>query len=236
MELPNLLIAFGAGMVLFFSPCIAPVIPAYISSISGVGWRELEGRRGVDWRVMRNVLAFVLGFSALFIVMGLGLSALSGTLGLRAWVNRVGGALILVLALHMLELINIPLLNREFSAGAKVRARGLGGSLLMGAAFGFAWTPCTGPVLAAILARAAGGELAQSAGLMAGFSAGLAVPFIAAGAFTARMAGWIRRHGNALRWVNRATGVVLVVLAVLIFTGRLDGLLAQLFNALNLTQ
>lgn len=235
MEAPSFFIAFAAGLVLFFSPCIAPVIPAYISSISGVGWRELEGQRGVNWRVMANVLAFVVGFSLLFMVMGLGLSAFSSTLGLRAWVNRIGGGLILVLALHMLELINIPFLNREFSASGKVRARGYGGSLLMGATFGFAWTPCTGPVLAAILAKAAGGEIAQSVGLMTGFSAGLAVPFIVAGAFTAQTVGWIRRHGNLLRGVNRATGVALIVLGVLIFTGKLDGLLAQLFNALNLT-
>lgn len=234
METPSFIIAFAAGVVLFFSPCIAPVIPAYLASISGVSWRALQQQRGINWKVMSNVFAFVIGFSALFIVMGLGLSVFSATLGLRQWVNRIGGLVILALALHMLELINLPFLNREFNMSAKVRPHGYFGSLLMGAAFGFAWTPCTGPVLAAILAQAASGEIGRSLGLMSSFSAGLAVPFIVTGALTSQATNWIRSHGHWMKWINRVTGVVLIGLGVLIFTGKLDGLLAQLFNALNL--
>jgi len=234
METPSLIIAFLAGVVLFFSPCIAPVIPAYLSSISGVSWQSLQKQRGINWKVMSNVFAFVVGFSMLFIIMGLGLSLFSSTLGLREWVNRIGGLVILVLALHMLELINLPFLNREFNMSGKVKAHGYFGSLLMGSAFGFAWTPCTGPVLAAILAQAAAGEIGQSLGLMSSFSAGLAVPFIVTGALTSQATNWIRSHGHWMKWINRITGVVLIGLGVLIFTGKLDGLLAQLFSTMNL--
>ncbi len=234
-ELPSFLGALVAGLVLFFSPCIAPVIPAYLSSISGVSWKEMnEG--GINWKVMSNAFAFVLGFSALFILMGMMLGFFSTVSGFRTWVNYIGGTLILVLALHMLELITIPFLNREFNVSGKVKPKGYLGSTMMGASFGLAWTPCTGPVLAAILTLAADtGEVFQSGWLMLGFSVGLAIPFLLTGLFTAQVTQWLARQRNFMKWLNRVTGVVLLVLGVLIFTGRLDGLLGRLFNWLGIS-
>jgi len=234
-EIPSFLGAVVAGLVLFFSPCIAPVIPAYLSSISGVSWKEMN-EDGINWKVMANAFAFVTGFSVLFILMGLMLGFFSTVGGFRTWVNYIGGTLILVLALHMLELITIPFLNREFNISDKVKPRGYLGSIMMGGAFGLAWTPCTGPVLATILALAANtGEVFQSGWLMFGFSVGLAIPFLLTGLFTARVTQWLARQRNFMKWLNRVTGVVLLVLGVLIFTGRLDGLLGSLFNWLGIS-
>ncbi|HEY5596258.1 MAG TPA: cytochrome c biogenesis protein CcdA [Candidatus Bipolaricaulota bacterium] len=236
METPSFAVAFLGGLLLFFSPCIAPVIPAYLSAISGVRWSQLQDPRGLRWRVMSNALAFVLGFSTLFILMGVLLGLLSGISGVRGWVNVIGGAVILILALHMLELIRIPLLDREFSVSDKVQPKGYLGSALLGGAFGLAWTPCTGPVLATILTLSASTEtMGQSALLMAAFSAGLAIPFLLTGAFTSRISKWLSAHQAFMRWLHRATGVMLIVLGVLIFTGRLEGLLGWLLGVLNIS-
>lgn len=236
METPSLAVAFVGGVLLFFSPCIAPVIPAYLSAIASVGWSQLQDSRGLRWRVMSNALAFVLGFSALFVLMGVLLGLLSGVSGVRAWVNTVGGAIILILALHMLELIRIPFLDREFSMSGKIQPKGYLGSALLGGAFGLAWTPCTGPVLATILTLSASTEtMAQSALLMAAFSAGLAIPFLLTGAFTSHVSRWISGHQTFMRWLHRVTGVLLIVLGVVIFTGRLEGVLGWLFGVLNIS-
>lgn len=230
METPTLVAAFLAGIALFLSPCIAPLIPAYLVSIAEVRWDELE-RRGTRRKILTNALAFVLGFSALFILVGTLLGTLSGWLGFRVWINRIGGALVLVLALHLLELIRLPFLDRELHVGSKVKRRGYLGSALMGGAFGLAWSPCTGPILAAILALSAStGAVGQSALLMTVFSAGLAVPFLLAGAFTGQVAAWLRRHRQTMLWVNRAAGIVLIALGVLIFTGRVDAVLGRFFS------
>lgn len=235
METPSFFAALVAGLILFFSPCIAPVIPAYLSSISGVSWKEMN-KPGINWKVMANAGWFVGGFSLLFILMGLLLGYFSTIPGFRTWVNYIGGTLILVLALHMLELINIPFLNREFNVSGRVKPRGYLGSAMMGGAFGLAWTPCTGPVLATILAFAANtGEVVQSGWLMFGFSMGLAIPFLATGLFTSRVTQWLSRQRHFMKWLNRVTGVILIVLGVLIFTGRLDALLGRLFNWLGIS-
>jgi len=230
METPTLALAFVSGMLLFFSPCIAPVIPAYLASIAGVRWSELEDQRQARRRVMTNALFFVLGFSLLFIVMGSTLGYLSGLMvGVQFWINRIGGVIILVLALHMLELIDIPFLSREFNVGHKVGGGGYARSAAMGGAFGLAWTPCTGPILAAILALSAtSGSFLQGAWLMSAFSLGLAVPFMVAGAFTAGVSRWLREHGGAMRWANRVAGVLLIALGVFVFTGRVQTLLGFL--------
>lgn len=237
METPSLAISFISGMLLFFSPCIAPVIPAYLASISGVRWSELQDQKSIRWDMMANAFAFVIGFSLIFVALGSTLGYLSSLMvGLQVWINRVGGMLIIVLALHMLELINIPFLSREFNVSGKVQRKGYVGSALMGSAFGLAWTPCTGPILAAILALSAtSGSFVQGAWLMTAFSAGLAIPFLLAGAFTAGVSEWLSSHRGFIAGANRAAGVLLIVLGVFIFTGRVQTLLGAMFNFFDLS-
>jgi cytochrome c-type biogenesis protein len=236
MEAPTLIVAFFAGMTLFISPCIAPLIPAYLASISGVRWSELSQKNEIRWQVMKNALAFVVGFSLIFILAGMLLSFLSSEIiGLKEWINRIGGLLILVLALHMLELINIPFLNREFNATGKVSNKGQWySSALMGSTFGLAWTPCTGPILALILSLSANtGSVSEGSMLMVAFSSGLALPFLLTGAFSASVSSWLMKNRHIIVWFNRVAAVLLIVLGIYIFTGRIETLLGAFFNFFN---
>ncbi|MFQ5794368.1 MAG: cytochrome c biogenesis CcdA family protein [Candidatus Bipolaricaulia bacterium] len=232
IQAPSLLISFGAGLTLFFSPCIAPIIPAYLANIAGVDATALSGdaSRSVRRQILKNAFAFVIGFSVLFILLGSTLGYLSGLLsGFQVWMNRIGGTLILILALHMLGIIEIPLLNRSFEVGAGKggeKRKSYLGSTIMGASFGLGWTPCTGPILAAILAFAATtGSTYQGTILLIAFSAGLAIPFLVTGLFTSAIARWLRSSPKLIVRINQAAGAVLVALGVIIFAGRIQALI-----------
>ncbi len=234
MEAPGLLVSFMAGIVLFVSPCVAPLIPAYLASLAGVNLRQLPresaDRRALQGRVFQNALAFVMGFSIVFILMGTFIGTLSGLVpSFQSWLNRIGGALILILSLHMLGLIEIPLWRRGISLTPQVGGgipRGLLRSAAMGLAFGVSFSPCTGPALGAILAyTATEGSTLKGAMLMTSFSAGLAVPFLLTGLFTLGVARWLNSAPRLLEGLQLAGGVLLLALGVLVFTGRLPSLI-----------
>jgi len=234
METPGLVISFLTGIALFASPCVAPLIPAYLATISGVRLSELQQdeKRAVQRAILSHALVFVLGFSLVFVLLGTFVGYLSSlAVGFQVWLDRVGGALIIVLAFHMLGLIKIPLLEREAALGAPKGASGRWKSAIMGISFGISWTPCTGPVLGAILALSATtGSWLQAAALMSAFSAGLAVPFLMAGWFTMGAARLLARSPAALIWINRIAGVFLLALGVIVFSGRLQGLIGLFYR------
>ncbi|MDQ3571116.1 MAG: cytochrome c biogenesis protein CcdA [Actinomycetota bacterium] len=225
---PGILIAFAAGMLSFLSPCVLPLVPGYLSLMSGVemtGLRSDEGAvaTGVDTRrVLRSTLLFVAGFTVVFVVLGATASALGQALREHQVVlNRVAGVVIIVMGLAMAGLVVPGALLRERRIHLSPARLGAFAPPVMGMAFAFGWTPCIGPVLAAVLALAATeGTLAQGVLLLLAYSLGLGVPFVAAGLALNRLTGafaWFRRHYRAISLVS---GLLLAGFGVLLLTNR----------------
>jgi cytochrome c-type biogenesis protein len=234
-----LITAFGAGLLSFISPCVLPIVPGYLSFISGVTIEDLkEKKRAAAMRVFISALFFVSGFSLVFISLGASATVISSFL--RDYSNIIGkvaGALIIILGIHYVGLYKIKWLNYEkrFQVGSK--KIGLLSSFIMGFAFAFGWTPCIGPILAGILALAAAEEtVGRGILLLTFYSAGLAIPFlITALAFNAfvSVSGFIKRHFRVIEVVG---GVFLIAVGVLIFTnslGILSGMISNWFPWLN---
>lgn len=219
-------LAFSAGLLSFLSPCVLPLVPIYLGYLTGAG----AGNQQVSVAqsrafTMLHGIAFVVGFSLVFIAWG----AIGGALGdlVRSpWALRAGAVLLFVMGLHLLGVIRIPWLYMEKRVEVQ---RGenpnLISSLLVGGAFGAGWTPCVGPVLGAILGLALqGGGVLQGAGLLAVYSLGLAVPFLLVAAGLGQASAAIRRLGPYLRYVEMASGVLIIAIALLLFTGNLTEL------------
>lgn len=212
----HLTLAFGAGMLGFLSPCILPLVPGYVSFVSGISLMELnpgERRRHLA-QVLLTTGLFVLGFSIIFTALGASASALGAfVMTNRQWLGRVGGIVVVLLGLSVLGIVKVPGLYRERRFQLERRPRGLLGAVPVGMAFGFAWTPCVGPVLAGILALAATAQgIANGAMLLFVYSLGLGLPFlVAAGLLTsaADTFRWIRRNGRAIEAIS---GVFLVLM------------------------
>jgi cytochrome c-type biogenesis protein len=213
---PSLGVAFAAGVLSFLSPCVLPLVPTYLAYIGGSG----AAKRAL---LLRNAMLFVLGFSLVFVAMGASASALGSLLrDYRTELMMVGGVIVIGFGLVMLGVVRLPFLYRDTRRplGEDARPQTPVGALTLGAAFGFAWTPCIGPVLGAILTMAgASGTLASGVGLLAVYSLGLAIPFLlAAVAFEPflRVSRGLRRH---LPWIERAAGALLVIVGVMMVTG-----------------
>ena len=214
-----MLAAFGAGLVSFLSPCVLPLVPGYLSAVSGVSPSELAD---AGWRrVLVPSLLFVASFSLIFIFYGLSATALGELLrDHRSTLETVSGVLIIVMGVLFVASVAVPRLNREWHFEALMERVGRGGPIVAGAAFAIAWTPCIGPTLAAILAAAAVTESAgEGAVLLTFYSLGLALPFLATALAFSRMTtafDAVKRHYGALVVVG---GVILVAMGVLILTG-----------------
>jgi cytochrome c-type biogenesis protein len=211
--------AIAAGVVSFLSPCVLPLVPGYLSAVSGVTPDDLE--RAPARRVLVPSLLFVASFSLIFILLGLGATAVGSTLNThRVTLERVGAALIIVLGAVFMLAPFVGGLNREWHVDGLMRVAGRGGPVVAGAAFAIAWTPCIGPTLTAILSAAAiSGSEAHGALLLAFYSAGLGIPFlIVALAFgrATNALGVVKRHFPVVIAVG---GAVLVAMGVLIWTG-----------------
>jgi cytochrome c-type biogenesis protein len=221
----SVLVAFGAGLLSFLSPCVLPLIPGYLSFISGKSASELRegsGRGGVFFRT----LFFVLGFSAVFVTLGLIFSG-GGMLfagSASRWVSMAAGSIIALFGLNMIFDF-IKALNREARAQVSSRPAGAAGSFVVGMAFGAGWTPCIGPILASILIVAArSGRAAEAVLLLASYSLGLALPFLLAGLFFERLSplmAWFKKRGRELRI---GSGLLLVALGLAMAFGRLTAL------------
>ena len=217
--------ALIGGLLSFLSPCVLPLVPPYLCYLGGTSLEEITAEGAVDRSLTRRVvitaIVFVLGFSTVFVTLGATATALGGFITDYADVlSKIAGAIIVVFGLHFIGLFKIGLLYREARFHVDKRPAGLIGAYLIGLAFAFGWTPCVGPVLAAILTLAADQKsVASGAMLLAVYSLGLGVPFIAA-AFAARpFLGFMRRFRAHMRKVEIAMGVLLIVTGVMIFTG-----------------
>jgi len=216
MEHISLAVAFAAGVLGFFSPCVVPLIPGYLSFVSGVSlWEmELAERRRHLGRVLLAASVFVLGFSVIFTALGASASLVGAfVLGNRMLLSRLGGAVVILLGLLMLGVIRIPALARERRVQVTRRPGGVLGAFPIGMAFGFAWTPCVGPILGAILTLAATTQ--RSAGgavLLFAYSLGLGLPFLATAALLTTALESPRSLGRYAHAIEKAGGAFLVVM------------------------
>ena len=218
--------AIGAGALSFLSPCVLPLVPPYLCYMAGISVEDFRAdsdarQSGYRSALMGASIAFVLGFSTVFIALGAGASTIGAFL--RSWQNEiavVAGLVIIVMGLNFLGVIKIPLLSREarFQAGGK--PANLGAAYIMGLAFAFGWTPCIGPVLGPILTLAGGREtVGEGALLLAAYSAGLGIPFLLASAFSGAFMRFLGRFKLHLGKVEKAMGGLLVVAGILFLTG-----------------
>jgi len=205
-------------MVSFLSPCVLPLVPGYLSAVTGVGVDELED---VGWRrVLVPCLLFIASFSLIFILLGLSATGIGGALREhRETLNTIAGVLIIVMGVVFVAAPFVPRLNREWRVDGLMERAGRGGPVVAGLAFGIAWTPCIGPTLSSILAAAALSDSAARGGLLLGvYSAGLGIPFLIAGLAFSRATtafAWVKRHYGAIMATG---GVVLIAMGVLILT------------------
>jgi cytochrome c-type biogenesis protein len=215
----GILAALGAGLVSFVSPCVLPLVPGYLSAVTGVSVGELER---ADWRrVLGPSLVFVASFSTVFILLGLTATGLGQTLqDHRDTLEKVSGAVIIAMGVLFVGSLFVTRLNREWHVEALMTRAGKGGPLIAGMAFAVAWTPCIGPTLGAILSAAAlSSSAAHGALLLAVYSAGLGIPFLLTALAFSRMTttfAVIKRHYTAIMAV---AGAVLIAMGVLILTG-----------------
>ena len=226
----GILAALAAGVVSFLSPCVLPLVPGYLSAVSGVSPNELEK---VGWRrVLGPSLLFVASFSSIFILLGLTATGIGSALqDHKELLTKISGALIIFMGLLFVGSLFITRLNREWHVDALLERAGRGGPIVAGAAFAVAWTPCIGPTLGAILGAASlSGSAGHGAFLLAVYSAGLAIPFLlTAVAFSQMTTAFsvIKRHYEAIVVTG---GVILIAMGVLIWTGELSQLNTQVIN------
>jgi cytochrome c-type biogenesis protein len=217
VESLSLGIAFGAGLLSFLSPCVLPLIPSYVTFITGLGLDDLAGARRA---ALLHGALFVAGFSAIFLALGASASML-GQLLLqhRDLINRVGGAIIVLFGLYLLGVLNVGFLARERRLHLARRPWGYLGSIFVGVAFGAGWTPCLGPILGSILIYTSSqADLARGMALLGAYSAGLAVPFLIAALAVERFMVVLQRMRRYLVWVSRVAGVLMVGIGMLMLT------------------
>ncbi len=216
--------ALAAGIVSFLSPCVLPLVPGYLSAVTGVSAAELDE---AGWRrVLGPSLLFVASFSAIFILLGLASTGIGSTLqDHKQLLTKISGALIVAMGVLFVASLFVTRLNREWHVNALLERAGKGGPIVAGAAFAIAWTPCIGPTLGAILSAASlSGSAARGAFLLAVYSAGLAIPFILTALAFSRMTtafAVVKRHYQAIVAVG---GVILIAMGFLILSGEITQL------------
>jgi len=217
--------AFGAGIMSFFSPCILPLLPAYLSMLSGFSAAEIVkgDARVVTRKVVGNAAIFTAGFTLAFALMGAAASSAGDLLAShKDLLMRVFGVVMALLGLHMTGLFNFKFLNYEKRFSMRGITQGPAGSFMMGFAFALGWSPCIGPILAVILGMAAvAGTAARGVALLVTYSAGMALPLLAAAFLTARFFAFMARFKAAMRYVEITAGVILAAAGVLLFLDKL---------------
>jgi cytochrome c-type biogenesis protein len=219
----DVFVAFAAGIFSFLSPCVLPLIPSYLSFVSGVSLEEMRGDQAlsrVRWRVVLNSIAFIAGFSLVFVSLGASAGFLSSLfLGYRNLIRTLGGLLILLVGLYLMGLFKIPALERYLQFNLKDKPAGYLGSVLVGITFAVAWTPCVGPILGAILALAgSAAEIGRGTLLLATYAAGLALPFFLSAIAINSFFQFSQAFRRYIQGFHVAGGILLVIAGVLLLT------------------
>jgi cytochrome c-type biogenesis protein len=217
--------AFVAGLLSFLSPCVLPLVPSYVSFITGLSLEELGERR---WMAVTHALLFISGFTIIFTLLGATATALGSALrAQQEWLERIGGGLIVAFGFYLMGLFQWGPLARERRVHIQDQPVGYLGSLLVGVAFGAGWTPCIGPILGSILLYAdSQASVGQGIVLLLFYSLGLAVPFLLAAFAVERFIEWFQRYRRHMPLVTKLSGVFLVLVGVLLGTGSFSRLAA----------
>lgn len=228
--------AFGAGIISFLSPCVLPLIPAYLTFITGLSLAELGSGETRVRDILGPVMLFVAGFSVVFVATGASASVLGQVLSrYQDVISRVAGVVIVVLGVVMLDIVRLPWLSGPHVDPASARRFGRGASFVLGLLFPFALGTCAGPVYGAILMLAAdAGTVTTGALLLTAYAAGLGIPFIAIGLFFGRLSGSLRALQRHAKTINRVGGVVLIAMGLLMLTGSFETIGAWLGSVLPL--
>jgi cytochrome c-type biogenesis protein len=217
---PTLVVATFAGLASFLSPCMLPVIPAFLAQLAGTSL-DLSDLQRRD--VLLGTVLFVAGFSTVFATLGVVLGTVleNSATEVLTWLSRLAGTVVIVLGLHLTGLLRLPVLDRQYAARPTTLKPGNLASFLFGASFAVAWTPCVGPILGSTLALATT-RPASAFPLLLAYAVGLGAPFLLVGLFPARALSFLGRHRRAAARVHVAFGVILIGMGVLVFTGQLN--------------
>jgi cytochrome c-type biogenesis protein len=219
METPTfgVLIAFSAGLLSFLSPCVLPLIPSYVTFITGLSLDDVQHARKA---ALIHGSLFVLGFTLIFLAMGAGATMLGQVLiQNRDWISRVGGVVIIVFGLYLLGVLNIGFLSRERHFHVADKPVGYLGTMVVGIAFGAGWTPCLGPILGSILLyTGTQADLGRGMLLLFAYSLGLAVPFLISAIAIERFTVFFQKMRKQMMWISRISGAVMIVIGVMLVT------------------
>lgn len=216
----SLIVAFAAGLLSFISPCILPIIPGFLAYLSGTSVND----KNAKLRMFLNSVAFVLGFSVVFALLGVLLNTILERVsyGVQTWLSRIGGIIIILFAMYILGIIKIPFLEREHKIAVRKKfSITYATSFVFGAAFAVGWTPCVSAVLGSILALAITNP-GISFLLLLSYALGLGIPFLIVGLFTTSAIAFINKSGKILKYFNIVVGILLLILGVLVFTNKLN--------------
>ncbi len=217
-----------AGLLSFFTPCVLPMVPFYLCYMAGLSMNELRADSQISSTVQRRLIIsavfFALGVTTIFVLLGMGATAIGQAFGMwRDTLRYVAAGILLLFGLHFLGVVRVPLLYREAKIESTAAPTTILGAYLMGLAFGFGWTPCVGPALAAILMVASGmGEVWRGGLLLLVYGLAMTTPFIVAALFARPFLGWLQRNRRYLGYVERAMGLMLIVFALLIATNSVN--------------
>ncbi|MFQ5921661.1 MAG: cytochrome c biogenesis CcdA family protein [Anaerolineales bacterium] len=220
-------LAILAGLASFLSPCVLALVPAYVGYLGG---RSVTPQGMVvenRWVTFSHGVAFVVGFSIVFVLLGAAASAIGALLfDARVWLARIGGIVVIIFGLHTIGVISIPFLNYDTRPSYQPKTgTGYASSAMMGVFFSAGWAPCVGPVLGAVLTLSlTSAALSQGVVLLAAYSLGLAIPFLIAALGVGRVAELMRNHSRAVRLISMGTGVVLIIVGIMLLTGTLEAL------------